>query len=182
MFEALIWHQRDKEEKLLSTEWWLEALQNQALYHVINIFQKVNIKMLKVETYTSSLHVHLNKLQNQTTLRSWFDDRTRETQWACKIIHAHLIETNQLISHSSTFKKMTFLNVSIHEEAKIQFRRRWLNFSMLISTSEHAIAQFHKSQWDLRWKNYKKCIADINVTFAQRSHLFKRSVRMRDDL
>ena len=79
MFEASIWHQRDKEEKLLSTEWWLEALQNQALYHVINIFQKVNIKMLKVETYTSSLHVHLNKLQNQTTLRSQVNNRMQET-------------------------------------------------------------------------------------------------------
>ncbi len=48
----------------------LETLQNQALHHVINIFKKVNIKMLKVETYTFLLHVHLNKLQNQVTLRS----------------------------------------------------------------------------------------------------------------
>ena len=53
---------------------------------------------------------------------------------------------------------------------------------MLISTSEHAIAQFHKSQWDFKWENYKKRIANINVTFVQRFHLFKRSVRMRDDL
>ncbi len=53
---------------------------------------------------------------------------------------------------------------------------------MLTSMNEHAIAQFHKSQWDLRWENYKKHIADINTTFAQRFHLFKRSVRMRDDL
>ncbi len=29
----------------------LETLQNQALRHVINIFKKVNIKTLKVETY-----------------------------------------------------------------------------------------------------------------------------------
>ncbi len=76
---------------------------------------------------------------------------------------------------------MTFLNVSIHEEAKIQFRCKWLDFLMLIQTSERAIAQFHKSQWDLRWKNYKKRIADINASFAQRFHLFKKSVKMRDD-
>ncbi len=45
------------------------------LHHVTDVFKKVNIEMLKVEMlkvemYISSLHVHLNKLQNQTTLRS----------------------------------------------------------------------------------------------------------------
>ncbi len=166
---------------MLSTEWWLKALQNQVLRHVINIFQKVNIETLKVKTYTLSLHVYLNKLQNQTTLCSWINDKTQKTQWACKIIHAHLIEINQLIFRFSTSKKMMFLNVSIHEETKIQFRCKWLNSSTLISASEHAIAQFHKNQWNLRWKNYKKCIADINTTFAQRFHLFKKSIRMHDD-
>ncbi len=34
-------------------KWWLKTFQNQALHHVINIFKKVNIKMLKVEIYTS---------------------------------------------------------------------------------------------------------------------------------
>ncbi len=181
-FEVSVWHQRDKKERLSSTEWWLEALQNQALCYVTDVFQKVNIETLKVETYTSSLHVHLNKLQNQTTLCSQVDDRTRETQRAFEIIRARLIETNQLISRSSTSKKTTFLNVSIRKEAKIQFRCSWLDSSTLISMNEHAIAQFHESQWDLKWENYKKRIADINVTFAQRFHLFKRSVRMRDDL
>ncbi len=76
---------------------------------------------------------------------------------------------------------MTFLNVSIHKKAKIQSRCKWLNLLMLIQTSECAIAQFHKSQWDLWWENYKKCIADINTSFAQRFHLFKKSVRMRDN-
>ncbi len=74
-----------------------------------------------------------------------------------------------------------FLNVSIHKKAKIQSRCRWLNFLMLIQTSERAIAQFHKSQWNLQWKNYKKCIANINASFAQRFHLFKKSVRIRDN-
>ena len=32
--------------------------------------------------------------------------------------------------------------------------------------SERAIAQFHKSQWNLRWENYKKHIADINAFLA----------------
>ncbi len=137
--------------------------------------------MLKVETYTFLIHVHLNKLQNQVTLRSWINDKTQKTQWACKIIHAHLIKTNRLISHFSIFKKMTFLNVSIHEEAKIQFKHEWLNFLMMIQTSKCAIAQFYKSQWNVQWKNYKKCIADINAFFAQRFHLFKKSVKMRDD-
>jgi len=149
---------------------------------VIDVFKKVNIKTLKVEIYTFSLHVHLNKLQNQVTLRSWINDRTQKTWWACKIIHAHLIKTNKLISRSLIFKKMTFLNVSIRKRAKIQFRCKWLNLLMLTQTSKRAIAQFHKSQWDLWWKNYKKCITDINTFLAQRFHLFKKSVRMRDDL
>ncbi len=127
MFEASVWHQHNKKEKLLSIKWRLETFQNQALHHVIDIFRKVNIEMLKVETYTFLLHVYLNKLQNQVILRSWINDRTQKTQWACKIIHAHLIETNRLISCFSIFKKMTFLNASIHEEAKIQSRREQLN-------------------------------------------------------
>ena len=162
-------------------KWRLETLQNQALHHVIDVFKKVNIETLKVETYTFLLHVHLNKLQNQVTLRSWINNRTQKIQWACKIIHAHLIKTNKLISRSSIFKKMTFLNASIREEAKIQSRRERLDLLMTTQTSERVIAQFHKSQWNLRWKNYKKRIADINAFLAQRSHLFKKSVKMRDD-
>ncbi len=149
---------------------------------MINVFRKVNIETLKVETYTFSLHVHLNKLQNQVTLCSWINDRTQKTQWACKIIHAHLIKINRFISCSLIFKKMTFLNVSICKEAKIQFRRERLNFLTLTQISEHAIAQFHKSQWNLWWKNYKKRIANINAFLVQRFHLFKKSVKMHDDL
>ncbi len=78
-FEALIWHQRDKDEELSSTKQRLETLQNQVLCHVIDVFKKVNIETLKVETYTFSLHVHLNKLQNQVTLRSWINDKTQKT-------------------------------------------------------------------------------------------------------
>ncbi len=107
-FEASIWHQRNKEERLSSTKWRLETLQNQALCHVINVFRKVNIKTLKVEIYTFLLHVHLNKLQNQVTLRSWINDRTQKTWWACKIIHARLIKTNKLISRFLIFKKWCF--------------------------------------------------------------------------
>ncbi len=69
-FKALIWHQRNKEERLLNMKWRLETFQNQALCHVINVFRKVNIETLKVKAYTFSLHVHLNKLQNQVTLCS----------------------------------------------------------------------------------------------------------------
>ncbi len=74
-----------------------------------------------------------------------------------------------------------FLNVLICKEAKIQFRCERINFLMSTQTSERAIAQFHKSQWNLQWKNYKKRIANINAFLAQRFHLFKKSVRMRND-
>ena len=63
----------------------------------------------------------------------------------------------------------------------IKFRCKQLNFLMIIQASEHAIAQFHKSQWNLQWKNYKKRIANINAFFIQRSHLFKKSVKMHDN-
>ncbi len=117
-FEASIWHQRDKEEELSSKKRRLETLQNQALHHMINIFKKVNIEMLKVETYTFLLHVHLNKLQNQVTLRSWINDRTQKTWWACEIIHAHLIKTNRLIFRSSIFKKWRFWMFQFAREQK----------------------------------------------------------------
>ncbi len=78
-FKVSVWHQRDKEERLSSMKWRLETLQNQVLHHMIDIFKKMNIETLKVEIYTFSLHVHLNKLQNQVTLRSWINDRTQKT-------------------------------------------------------------------------------------------------------
>ena len=117
-FEASIWHQHNKEEELSSMKWRLETLQNQALCHVINVFRKVNIETLKVETYTFSLHVHLNKLQNQVTLRSWIDNRTQKTWWACKIIHAHLIKTNKFIFRSLIFKKWCFRTFQFTKKQK----------------------------------------------------------------
>ncbi len=54
----------------LSKERRLETLQNQTLRHVAEVFKRVNIETLKTETYTSSLHVHLNMLQNKIMLHS----------------------------------------------------------------------------------------------------------------
>jgi bifunctional DNase/RNase len=54
--------QRDKKNELLNKERRLETLQNQILRHVAEAFKRVNIETLKTETYTSSLHVHLNML------------------------------------------------------------------------------------------------------------------------
>ncbi len=69
-FEASVWHQRDKKDELSSKECRLETLQNQTLHHVAEVFKRVNIKTLETETYISSLHVHLNMLQNKITLHS----------------------------------------------------------------------------------------------------------------
>jgi len=149
---------------------------------VVDVFKKVNIETLEAETYIPPLHVHLNKLQDQATLRSRIDGRTQETRRACETIRARLIGTNQPIPRSPASKKATFLDVSIREGTKLRPRRRRLNPLTPAPTSERAIAQFHRSQWDLRWENYKKRIADINATPAQRSHLSKKSVRMRDGL
>ncbi len=73
-FETLVWHQRDKKDELLSKECKLKTLQNQALHYIAEVFKRVSIETLETETYMSSLHVHLNMLQNKITLRSWVND------------------------------------------------------------------------------------------------------------
>ncbi len=77
-FEVSVWHQRDKKDELLSKECRLETLQNQTLRHVAEAFKRVNIKTLETETYMSSLHVHLNMLQNKITLHSQVNNWMQE--------------------------------------------------------------------------------------------------------
>jgi hypothetical protein len=65
----------------------------------------------------------------------------------------------------------------------MQSKCRWFNFFMMISISNNiAITLYHKDQWKQWWEKYKKCIADINIISAQRSHLFNKMIKMRDDL
>ncbi len=132
--------------------------------------------------YISSLHVHLNMLQNKVTLHSWINDKTQETRWACKLIHTRLMKINCLISHFSVIKKIMLLNTFIQKDVRMQSRCRWFNFFMMISISDNiTIVLYHKDQWEQRWKKYKKCITDINVILAQRSHLFNKIIKMHDD-
>ncbi len=70
VFKASVWHQREKKKELSDKECKLETLQNQTLHHVTETFKRVSIKTLKAEMYISSLHVHLNMLQDKITLRS----------------------------------------------------------------------------------------------------------------
>ncbi len=183
-FEASIWHQRDKKNELLSKECRLETLQNQTLHHVTEAFKRVNIETLETETYMSSLHVYLNMLQNKITLHSWVNDWTQEIKQACKLIHARLTKVNRVISRSLIIKKIVLLNVFIWEDAKIQSRcRRHILFFTMISTSDNiTIMQYHKDQWNQRWEKYRERVADINATSAQRLHLSNKTIKMRDDL
>ncbi len=182
VFEALVWHQRDKKKELSDKKCRLETLQNQTLHHVAKAFKRISIETLKIEMYISSLHVHLNMLQNKVTLRSRVNDRTQETRWACEFIRAQLMRINHLISHFSVIKKVVLLNTSIQEDAKMQSKCRWFNSSTTILISNSiAIALYHKDQWKQRWKKYKKRIADINATSAQRSQLFNKMIKMHDD-
>ncbi len=75
-FKASIWHQCSKKKELSDKKCRLETLQNQTLHHVAKAFKRVSIETLEIKMYTSSLHVHLNMLQNKVTLRSWVDNRT----------------------------------------------------------------------------------------------------------
>ncbi len=182
-FKASVWHQRDKKDELLSKECRLETLQNQTLHHVAEAFKRVNIETLKTETYMNSLHVHLNMLQNKITLHSWINDWTQEIRQACELIHVRLMRVNHVISRSFIIKKIVLLNVFIQEDVKIQSRCRWCTFFFtMISTSDNIIiTQYHKDQWNQRWEKYRKCVANINAISAQRLHLSNKMIKMRDD-
>ncbi len=183
-FKASVWHQRDKKDELLSKECRLETLQNQTLCHVAEAFKRVNIETLEAETYMSSLHIHLNMLQNKIMLHSWVDDQTQEIRQAYELIHARLTRVNRVISRSLVIKKIVLLNVFIQEDAKIQSRcRRCTFFFTTISTSDSiAITQYHKDQWNQRWEKYRERVADVNAISAQRLHLSNKMIKMRDDL
>ncbi len=181
-FEASVWHQREKEKELSDKECKLETLQNQTLRHVTKVFKRVSIETLKAEMYTSSLHVYLNMLQDKIMLRSWVNDRTQKIRQACKLIHAHLMNVNCIISRSFVIKKVTLLNNLIQEDAKIQLKHEWLTLAATISTSDSiAIAQYYRSQWKQWWKKYRKCIADVHVTLTQRLHLFNKMIKMQNN-
>ncbi len=182
-FEASVWHQRDKKDELLSKERRLETLQNQTLCHVAEVFKRVSIETLETETYTSSLHVHLNMLQNKITLHSRVNDRTQEIRQACKLIRARLTRVNRVISRLLVIKKVVLLNNLIREDTRIQMRCRWLLLFATASISNSiAIAQYHKDQWNQQWEKYRECVTDVNTISAQRSHLSNKMRKMRDDL
>ncbi len=182
-FEASVWHQRNKKDELSSKECRLETLQNQTLRHVAEAFKRVNIETLKTEIYMSSLHVHLNMLQNKITLHSRVNDWTQEIRQACKLICVRLTRVNRVISRLLIIKKIVLLNVFIQEDAKIQLRCKWyIFFFTMISTSNSiAITQYHKDQWNQWWEKYKEHVADINIILTQRLHLSNKMIKMRDD-
>ncbi len=181
-FEASVWHQRDKKYELSNKECRLKTLQNQTLHHIAEAFKRVNIETLETETYTSSLHVHLNMLQNKIMLHNRVNDRTQEIRQACKLIRARLMKVNCIISRLLVIKKIVLLNVFIQEDAKIQLRCKWCFFFFMISTSDSiAIAQYHKDQWNQRWEKYREHVININTISAQRSRLSKKMIKMRDD-
>ncbi len=181
-FKASVWHQREKEKELSDKECRLETLQNQILRHITEMFKRVSIEILKAEMYISSLHVYLNMLQDKITLRSWVNDCTQKIRQACKLICVHLMSVNHIISRSFVIKKVTLLNNSIWEDAKIQQRCEQLALAVTISTSDSiAIAQYHRSQWKQQWEKYRKCIADVHVISTQRLHLFNKIIKMWND-
>ncbi len=122
-------------------------------------------------------------LQNKITLRSQVNDWTQEIKQACKLICAHLMKVNHIISCSLIIKKVVLLNILIQKDTRIQMRCKWLFLSATTLISDSiAIAQYYKNQWNQRWKNYRKCIANVNVISTQKLHLFNKMIKMRDDL
>ncbi len=132
----------------------------------------------------SSLHVYLNMLQNKITLHSQVNDWTQEIKQACELIRVRLTRVNRVISRLLVIKKIVLLNVFIQEDAKIQLRckRYTLFFTMILTSDSIAITQYHKDQWNQRWKKYREHVADINAISAQRLHLSNKMIKMRDDL
>ena len=182
-FKASVWHQRDKKNELLSKECKLETLQNQTLCHVTEAFKRVNIETLKTETYMSSLHVHLNMLQNKITLHSQVNNWMQEIKQACKLICAYLTRVNHVISRLLIIKKIVLLNVFIQKDAKIQLRCKWhtLFFTMISTSDSIVIMQYYKDQWNQWWEKYRERVADINAISAQRLHLSNKMIKMRNN-
>ena len=146
------------------------------------MFKRVSIKTLKVKMFTSSLHVHLNMLQDKIMLCSQVNDCTQKIRQACKLIHVHLMNVNYIISYFFIIKKVILLNNLIQEDAKIQLRCEWLAFAATISTSDSiTIMQYHRNQWKQWWKIYIKCIADVHVISTQRLHLFNKMIKKQND-
>ncbi len=108
----------------------------------------------------------------------------QEIRQACELIRAHLTRVNRVISRLLVIKKIVLLNVFIQEDAKIQSRHRWCTlFFTMISTSDNiAITQYHKDQWNQRWEKYRERVTNVNAISAQRSHLSNKMIKMRDDL
>ena len=94
-----------------------------------------------------------------------------------------MTKVNHVISCLLIIKKIVLLNVLIQEDAKIQLRcRRCTFFVTIISTSNNiAITQYHKDQWNQRWKKYRERVTNINIISAQRLHLSNKMIKMRDD-
>ncbi len=133
--------------------------------------------------YIGSLHVYLNMLQDKITLRSWINDWMQKIEQACKLIHAHLMKVNHVISYLLIIKKIVLLNIFIQEDAKIQLRCKWciFFFTIILTSDSIAIAQYHKDQWNQWWEKYKEHVADVNIISAQRSHLSNKIIKMCDD-
>ncbi len=95
-----------------------------------------------------------------------------------------ILTVNYIISHLLIIKKIVLLNIFIQEDAKIQSRCKWyIFFFITISTSDSiAIKQYHKNQWNQRWKKYRECVANINTISAQRLHLSNKMIKMCNDL
>ena len=147
------------------------------------MFKRVSIKTLKAKMYISSLHVHLNMLQDKIMLHSQVNDYIQKIRQACELIHVHLMSVNHIISHFLIIKKVTLLNNLIQENTKIQLRRKQSVLAVMISTSDSiAVVQYHRSQWKQQWKKYRKCIADVYVISTQRLHLFNKMIKMQNDL
>ncbi len=117
-------------------------------------------------------------------LHSWINNWTQEIRQACELIHIRLTRVNCVISRLLVIKKIVLLNVFIQEDAKIQLRckQHIFFFTMILTSNSIAITQYHKDQWNQRWKKYKERVANINVISAQRLHLSNKTIKMHDDL
>ncbi len=52
---------------------------------------------------------------------------------------------------------------------------------MILTSDSITIVQYHKDQWNQRWKKYRKHVADVNAISAQRLHLSNKMIKMHND-
>ena len=154
-------------------------------------FKRVNTGTLEAEAHIPPIHVVLNKLQDQSTLRMRNTGRTQEIRNACQKIRDRLGKRAPARGWPWTPGKVKEKHLekalqSRQEQTAIQNSRtnstRANQRQPISPTDKVTVATFHKKQWELKWETYRRRIEEANQTPAQRTPISKLTLKIREGL